>query len=928
MNPPSCDSLPLGTAWRFVACCLFTSLPLLGQTSPAAPTPAHKEVETPVELSPFVVTTDRDVGWIASSTLVGSRTNQELANVPLTVDAITGQFMQDMSTFTLEDTARWVANVDVTSWLERRNDDQMLSYRGMQIGDREASQASRNFFMWYTPTDTYNLERIDFNKGSNSLMFGDASPGGQATTYTKQARFKNFGSVMGQYGRYGGHRVQLDVNRVIGKHVAARINLVDRSERFYLDFSDSSLRAGDLAVIYTPFKGTTVRFEAEAGKFDRRRADNTVSIRSTAALGRGFSSNNRWFYTSDGEILQRSSTTPSAIDRSGASGDTLTLIEGMTQQVKMPDGSLRTFSGYDKSFNILGINDFLNRPYTVVTAWVEQQIGKLTLEGAYNQQNQHQDRNDISFNTTISVDASGRPYTDLDQYNNKVFGNRVKIGRLTASYPFAFGSWMKQFVVATASHQKDYAYSKRETLANFAAENAGPVPITNHVIAARAYLDDPAIHSRTYWTRFLAENLPTTATFRPGWYENTDANRPWVDIRYQHSYTLSASGEYFGGRLRSLLGVRHDKFSRKRVTTWSKDAIGQDLFPGDPDAAPSAYAYDPQFDLSNTSYSGGASYSLLPTLNVYGSYSESFRWQAAQSFDGRTLGPVLGTTKEIGLKGTLGHNVLFYTIAAYKIDRDNASFTWTPDLLNQTQLEDLFNPNNLSASDPSYLHIANGLNSERRTVTAAEQAKGAEATLQLQRVHGVQARVTFAYNELTASRDFGQFQSLLTAAIARTNAANAPGGDPTQAESAGNIANAQTILSSNLGVTDVTGTRSKPYSANWLVDYEFNRSTWLKGTRVALYGNWQSNYNISTLNGITYTGATTHPVGAYIIHKRKLLGLSTSFRFGVTNLYDLQTGSSSRKRTGVAKVDGNGSPIYTYRYLDPTMWNFTTTVEF
>jgi iron complex outermembrane receptor protein len=48
------------------------------------------------ELSPFSVDTSGDQGWRASQTLTGSRTNQELKNVPLSVDALTSEFMEDL----------------------------------------------------------------------------------------------------------------------------------------------------------------------------------------------------------------------------------------------------------------------------------------------------------------------------------------------------------------------------------------------------------------------------------------------------------------------------------------------------------------------------------------------------------------------------------------------------------------------------------------------------------------------------------------------------------------------------------------------------------------------------------------------------------------------------------------------------------------
>src|SRR5688572_9878460 len=61
-----------------------------------------------VELSPFVIASDRDEGWVAASTLAANRTNTELINVAASIDAITTEFMHDFSAYTLEETAKWV----------------------------------------------------------------------------------------------------------------------------------------------------------------------------------------------------------------------------------------------------------------------------------------------------------------------------------------------------------------------------------------------------------------------------------------------------------------------------------------------------------------------------------------------------------------------------------------------------------------------------------------------------------------------------------------------------------------------------------------------------------------------------------------------------------------------------------------------------
>jgi len=56
------------------------------------------------------------------------------------------------------------------------------------------------------PSDTDNIERFDFGKSSNSLMFGDSTRGGQVETTPKRARFNHANELFMPVNRLGSHR--------------------------------------------------------------------------------------------------------------------------------------------------------------------------------------------------------------------------------------------------------------------------------------------------------------------------------------------------------------------------------------------------------------------------------------------------------------------------------------------------------------------------------------------------------------------------------------------------------------------------------------------------------------------------------------------------------------------------------------------------
>jgi hypothetical protein len=891
-----------------------------------------------VEMSPFVVTTERDTSWVASDTLIGNRTNEALANVPVAVDAITSEFIEDMAVYTMEDAAMFVSNLLITDQLQSEVAEGRVTYRGITKppAAQRVANSSRNFFPSFIQTDNYNVERLDFNKGSNSLMFGDASPGGQTTSYTKRPRFRNFGKFYMQWATYGTYRSQFDLNYKLSNKVAVRINMVDRRQSTYIEFAETNLQAMHGAVVFQPFKNTVLRVDAEAGTYQMWRGSNTVSINTWTAPGIAFNVNNRWYYTSDGEIVHRTgSNPPDARDRLGPTGPDRSLMAGETVNIiktervgstTAPTDEFYSFKGYAKNVNFLGTDDYQTRSFTNMTAWLEQKVGKLYAEAAFNQQIQYQDRNYSRFGTNILVDVNGRPYVQKN-INTRHFANHIKIGRLSLSYPFEFGKWMSQFVMVNAERMENTITAFPQNLTNMAAVEKSPAAqYADEQIIVRAYLDNPDFPSPGFFERLQVGELPVTSDFRVGWFSQYQENSPWWEKLYQDTLSASATGSYLKGRLRTLVGMRKDFIKRKYQDIMLVDAHGGAQFPGTPDEAPWAYTYDDRFDLSNDSYMYGVTVKITEGINLYGVYSDSFHWQGAVDFTGDPIGCITGTTKEAGIKAHL-FKKLHLTASVFDIERNNATHYFNAQDMSEENLEQLFNPNNLTPSDPGWFHLAQGSSdSQWRTVTSIQYSKGWELTLQMLRWHGFQARLTYSRLDVRTFQDMGKFRNLLDEAVARTEAALAPDGDPLMAENEAHLAIAKSILDNNDGWAARTGESSSPNSVNWLVDYEFPPSTFLKGTRVAVYGNWRDDFNV-LYGGVYYRMGGTHPMGAYIMHRRKILGRNTTFRMGLSNLVDFLNSGDARA-VGIRTITEDGTTYLAYRYIPSTTVDFSVTVDF
>ena len=960
------------------------------------------------ELSPFSVDTSGDQGWRATNTLTGSRTNQELKNVPLSVDALTTDFMEDLGIQTLEEASLYIAGVDVVPDDETRNDANP-SFRGLATGGRENAAASRNNFLWYPRTDNYNVERIDFNKGSNSLMFGDASPGGLATVYTKRARFNDFGSVTAKYGSHDTYRIMLDVNRKITDKLALRVNAVDKNDRSYIDWGDDFLKAMDLAATFKATENTIFRFEVEDMRFERGRANSNLAVRQEAAEGLALTGSNV-YYTSDGDIYNGRSNSlinerlprrviwrpdgnggyldpepvASSDRRNGARGDQLMLHEGAVQQVysyasRDYGDPFITLGPVTPAVNVWGPRSFIERDINNYTFIAEQTFGDLFVELGLNKQEQFQFRNDNDFSTGIGVDGNGRLYNDSN-LDRKWFGNDVNTVRLSASYPLQIGENISHFFVGNVTYQDDEAYSYRQRLVNkagaYVAETGTYDTKTDleglQRIRVRSYYDGGLgdLRDENLYDGLRPENLPLVpGIFEPMWVDYTTANKPYTDKRYAKSASLSTNGTYFGGRLRSLLGIRKDETTVKRyllpggslsdrVDQFGEIAYwGADVFVGSPDDAPEFYAHVPELDQSATTYSAGLVYQVNDSINVYANNSTSFRWQGTEDFLGRIIGSQEGETREIGFKGTLMENRFAITGAVFEIDRGNVAYR-VSNANNQGTIERLFNDSVITIEEdgtliyedpdpaitPNYQVTGMGLNQEYRQITADELSTGWEINLQMNRTAGLQARFAISHTEVDSKVDLAEYEEQVRLAEARVpvrqafldaNWPNDPAYDPENpdilpgAEQSLRLAlsRAQQVLVDNApGSTKIVGSRGRPYQASWVLDYQFGENFVLPEMRMILTGRYADNYLLSTNDAVDWYGGSTHGLNLALNWKTQINEYPVTFLFRINDLYDFE--NDEIKEFNGFIDEKTDALTWRYRNVRPTSYDLTAIVKF
>lgn len=240
-------------------------LPLHGQAAADADE-ADVAQDEPVVLSPFVVDSTQDRGYQATSTLAGTRIRTNLADVGSAISVLTREMISDIGGYNNETVLAYAVNTEVAgprgnfSGANRSgregnveegsftNPNGNTRVRGLVSADN-----TRDFFLSDVPWDSYNISRVDLQRGPNAILFGLGSPAGVINAATNLAQFRNQGSVEATFDKHGSQRYVLDYNRnVIDKQLALRIALLNNDRKFQQEPAFSRDRRAFAALKFAP----------------------------------------------------------------------------------------------------------------------------------------------------------------------------------------------------------------------------------------------------------------------------------------------------------------------------------------------------------------------------------------------------------------------------------------------------------------------------------------------------------------------------------------------------------------------------------------------------------------------------------------------------------------------------------------------------
>ncbi len=259
----------------------------LAQAEPASSAASPAADNDVVTLSPFTVSTDKDVGYRASNSIAGTRTNTPIKDIPVNIQVFTKDLADDLLIKNQVDFEAYNGAL-VYGGADRFSDNAIQQpYQDFLFRGFRQNWGLRDGVREYDPIDTQAFARVEVVKGPVAALYGLAYPGGVMNNITKIVDFsKNFGSLRFTLGGEGDYRSTLDVNVAgvaFGQKIGIRVNGADEKTKDVRSHSEGKVDFENVVIAWEPFKTTLIEVTAEHGYREKPNGLQYFSIGTPAS---------------------------------------------------------------------------------------------------------------------------------------------------------------------------------------------------------------------------------------------------------------------------------------------------------------------------------------------------------------------------------------------------------------------------------------------------------------------------------------------------------------------------------------------------------------------------------------------------------------------------------------------------------------------
>ena len=588
-----------------------------------APTSAPIPATAPdvVELSPFSVNTNQDLGYAAENTLAGSRLNTKLRDTASSVSVFTKEFLDDLAITDIAHLLEFSVNSEMDTNSQGASSEQNritgghALFAGIQIRGLLAS-IGMDYFTSITPGDPYRVGRFEDARGPNSILFGIGAPGGLLNQSSKTAEtHRNTGAVRYGFGSWSRQRLEVDTNRVLMKNkLAVSVAALHQENGGWRAFDFQDKRRVFGSATWRPLRSVTLTAMGEIGR------DISAVVRSFSDAEQVLAwYDNRNALGVSAVTFTPNNTLPTAaqqlvgvVGRDGAVGGTnhrFTYIENdgtlfdaigtfftgsyNTATVRAPDGTrgitapvlrIHDPSFYPLNGNAVGPGMFRDQDlhnYTVTADW--QPTRNLIFNLAHNYQETRAVVNLMNgtapllrgeANRTLGVGGATNPYAGR-MYFDGTWTRDIHYGdsretRLSASYTLETKwKWLGRHRLAASLSRADINDRRANSWLVLAGRPFSTDPSNpNNRVNVRNYLTEGSYGTyRTGDWRSLPPSLTIGGRTYPTTYANVAAGGADNGgmVQKMDSKLIASQSVFFDGKVVTTFGYRDDRVKNTQL---------------------------------------------------------------------------------------------------------------------------------------------------------------------------------------------------------------------------------------------------------------------------------------------------------------------------------------------------------------------------
>lgn len=280
-TPPRTDRSTLRHGAMMLAMAVLAGVSVRAQSVDQGSRKPQSDVdEEIIELSPFTVSSESDKGYVATSSVAGTKLRTRLDEIPAAISVVTKEMMSDLGVHNSGQLLSYTLGTEVSGSSGNftgaatspgamqqdsvnRNLLPTARIRGLANADN-----TRDYFLSDIPWDSFSTDRVEVNRGPNAMLFGTGSPAGIINQATIQANpTRNATTAQFEYGEFGTMRGQIDTNQVLIKHkLAIRAAAKLSNDKFMQEEAYVRDSRGFVAGVYRPTPLTTIRGNFEQGR--------------------------------------------------------------------------------------------------------------------------------------------------------------------------------------------------------------------------------------------------------------------------------------------------------------------------------------------------------------------------------------------------------------------------------------------------------------------------------------------------------------------------------------------------------------------------------------------------------------------------------------------------------------------------------------